>query len=222
LKPKQVEFVHLLIGKHRGNMLQTCNEVGITEQTGRAWRDRAEIQGYANRLMQIEAGKLFVSKHTVIAEVAAIGFGDMAEVMSEIMKATAEAASEAGEGQRVHSDPEEQDGDQEATETIPASLFAADVLNRIPRRVSKTIRKVKFKTATRTIYKRENGRSVIDYREPVLMIDEVEVGDKLKALSFMAEWLGLEPGSLSEDGRAIEAAEEWKGHQIIAPEKAEE
>lgn len=222
LSIEQVRFVHLLVGRYRGNVSGVCRELGITDKTGWRWRDRDAVKAYAQALVRIEAARLFVSRATVIGEVAAISQSDMAEMMAEISQAAREAGGDAQDANLASLGAENGDAHHGANLSIWASPDGADILARLPRRVSRTIKRVKFDTAKRDVYGtcEETGKRVVVRSDPVAVISEIEMHDKLRSLAMLGDWLGLETGTLADGGDG--KAEEWKGLQIVGPQKAEE
>lgn len=220
ITPDQARLVHLVMGTCRGSVSAACRELGIDPRTGWKWRDLPDVKAYAQALMRIEAGKLMISRTTVVGELAAIGMSDISEVVGAVSDAATEVATDALAREAVGLEAEDGDAHQRAILASRTSFNGSEVLRRLPRRISRTIRKVKMETVYRDIYRydMDAGKSVLSSREPVSVIGEVEMHDKMKPLALLAEFLGLEPGSLSEDGKTN--AEAWHGLKIVGPTKA--
>jgi len=221
LSPQQVEFVHLVFGRYRGNVTRASATVGITPKTGWKWRDHVDVKAYGRALMRIEAAKLFVNRTRVVGEVVALGMINMADVQDAWREAAIAAAQESEARALVSLDPGDDDAHQRPSDSIQASLYGSDLIARLPPNIGKAVRKVKFDVVHVEHYEYDHDarKPVLVRKGPVTVLSELEVHDKLKALALLGEWFGMEPGSLSEDGGAQDDG--FKGHTIVAPERAE-
>lgn len=203
-------FALAMIGIARGNPRRAMEEVNRQtgeqrhEMTAYRWVKDEQVNAYIQALMAVEAARVKISRHTVIGEMATIASIDMAEVIDELARV------------REAMEAEELEGSVWGTQSIRGTPRGEALVRRLPRRIGRTIKKIKFETAMRTTTAAD-GEQVV---EPVEVLSEIELHDKLKANAMLGEWMKVSPHDFDGDGDQP-GVKGWKGHQIIAPQQEE-
>lgn len=128
----QRDFAEKLTSEARFVTAHASRMCGISDSTGRRWRDHADVRRYIAALIRLEALKVSVSRVDLIRELAFIAMLDPAELWSAL-----EAAPDGDDDPEASSMPEKEDGRQR-----PALGFTD--IRRLPQRVTRAIKSVKL------------------------------------------------------------------------------
>lgn len=196
LPPEQRRFAELYVGECRFSVRACSRRLGNHENTLRGWREKSDVQRYMAALMREAASKLAITRDSILGELGRVAFSDIAHLMDDISRITAELVEELGDG-----------------------VTGEKIIARLKPLRSAAIKSVKFDSV---IVKRTttsaDGDQVVEERV-VPAIKEITLHDKLSALQTLAPWFGLEPGAFSDDDTTKDNLPAL--FEVLAPERRE-